>query len=282
MYTPVGVSQLSNTQISKLLNGHAVTVKHGSQHKLNLSQEQAKKLHKAGQRGAGIRIMLDPYQQQMQHHQVMRGSGLMSGLKKAYGKAKQVVGQARQAVGQAKQFYQENKEDLEPYMNIAKKAATRKVEQIQSKAAPKLTRYLGDELGSQLAEHAQRTALGVIDTFDHPAELGYQGPQVMTEQEVAEIEGSGFRRRNIQRKGGTINLKKIGQTIKSGVSKLGDMAVSKARDFANSPQGKALVADAANAAVMAAMSGAGMKLAKRGRAKPKPKRKGGALFAAGY
>lgn len=272
MYTPVGVSQLSNTQISKLLNGHAVTIKHGSQHKMNLSKEQVKKLHKAAQRGAGIRIMLDPYQQQM--HQVMRGSGLMSGLKKAYGKAKQ-------AAGQAKQFYQEHKQELEPYMNIAKKAATRKVGQIHAKAAPKLTRYLGDELGSQLAEHAQRSALGAIETMGERVEesdLGYQSPQVMTEQEVADVEGAGFRRRNIQRKkGGAINFKKIGQTIKSGVSNLGSMAVSKAKDFANSPQGKAMVADAANAAMMAAMSGAGAR-----KVKARPKRRGGALFAAGY
>jgi len=278
MYTPVGVSQLSNTQISKLLNGHAVTIKHGNQHKMNLSKEQVKKLHKAAQKGSGIRIMLDPYQQQM--HQVMRGSGLMSGLKKAYGKAKQVVGQARQAAGHAQQFYQEHKQELEPYMNIAKKAATRKVSQIHAKAAPKLTRYLGDELGSQLAEHAQRSALGAIETMGERVEesdLGYQSPQVMTEQQVADIEGSGFRRRNIQRRGGAINFKKIGQTIKSGVSKLGSMAVSKAKDFANSPQGKAMVADAANAAMMAAMSGAGAR-----KAKARPKRRGGALFAAGY
>lgn len=268
MYTPVGVSQLSNTQIAKLLNGHAVTIKYGSHHKMNLSKEQVKKLHKASQKGSGIRIMLDPYQQQMQHHQLMRGSGLMSGLKKAYGKAKAVV-------GRAKQFYQENKETLDPYMQMAKRAASQRVSEAHARAAPRLTQYLGDELGTQLAEHAQRTALGAIDTFDQPDDLlGYQSPQVMTEQQMAEIGGEGLRRRNLKRRnGGALNLKQVGRKIKQGVEKLGNMAVSKAKDYANSPQGKAMISQAANQAVMAAMGGAGAR---------RPMRRGGALFAAGY
>ena len=81
MYDEVGIERLSPMQISKLLKGGSVRVKKGSHHKMNLSKEQHKKLYKAHLRGAGIMIMLDPYQQEMHHH--LHGEGLKSNLKTA-------------------------------------------------------------------------------------------------------------------------------------------------------------------------------------------------------
>jgi len=68
MYHKTSIERLSPAQISKLLNGHRVRVKHGHGHEVHLSQEQHKKLHNAHRRGAGITMQLDPYQIQMHQH----------------------------------------------------------------------------------------------------------------------------------------------------------------------------------------------------------------------
>jgi len=71
MYHKTSIQRLSPAQISKLLNGHRVRVKHGHGHEVHLSSEQHKKLHAAHRKGAGITMELDPYQIQM--HQHLRG-----------------------------------------------------------------------------------------------------------------------------------------------------------------------------------------------------------------
>lgn len=81
MYEDIGIDKLSPMQISKLLKGGAVRIKKGSQHQMQLSKEQNKKLNRAHMKGSGITIMLDPYQQEM--HQSLHGEGLKSNLKKA-------------------------------------------------------------------------------------------------------------------------------------------------------------------------------------------------------
>ena len=70
MYHPTSIAKLSPAQISKLLNGHRVRVKHGSHHTVHLSNEQHKKLMKAHSKGASCCMEFDPYQ--IQHHQHMR------------------------------------------------------------------------------------------------------------------------------------------------------------------------------------------------------------------
>ena len=47
MYHPVSITHLSSAQVSKLLNGHPVRVKHGPGHHIEVSHEQHKKLQKA-------------------------------------------------------------------------------------------------------------------------------------------------------------------------------------------------------------------------------------------
>ena len=87
MYHKTGIQKLSKTQISKLLNGHRVRVKHGNHHEVHLSNEQHKKLHKAHEKGCGITLELDPYQIEMhQHlregHHAHHGGGFSDVLKK--------------------------------------------------------------------------------------------------------------------------------------------------------------------------------------------------------
>ena len=73
MYHKVKIGQLSNTQISRLLNGHGVRVSTGSSHEIELSKEQLKKYMKAHEKGKAITLTMDPFQ--MQNHQFLRGSG---------------------------------------------------------------------------------------------------------------------------------------------------------------------------------------------------------------
>jgi hypothetical protein len=68
MYHKTTIERLSPAQISKLLNGHRVRVKHGHGHEVHLSSEQHKKLHNAHRKGAGITMELDPFQIQAHQH----------------------------------------------------------------------------------------------------------------------------------------------------------------------------------------------------------------------
>ena len=67
-YHEQGIQELSPSQISKLLNGHAVRVSSGIDHAINLTIEQSKKLHRAHAKGKGITIRLDPYAIQGNQH----------------------------------------------------------------------------------------------------------------------------------------------------------------------------------------------------------------------
>jgi hypothetical protein len=79
MYHQVGLHALSNPQISKLLSGKPVRVKHGTHHSASLSTEHVKKLHRAHSKGKAVTLQLDPYCCQMNEH--MRGTGFFDTLK---------------------------------------------------------------------------------------------------------------------------------------------------------------------------------------------------------
>jgi len=70
MYHEVGIQALSPKQISRILNGHGVRVKAGSHHKMHLSSEHAKKLHRAHLKGSAVTVTLDPYA--IEHNQHLR------------------------------------------------------------------------------------------------------------------------------------------------------------------------------------------------------------------
>jgi len=60
-YHPMGISQLSQAQMKKLLAGGRIRVKAGSAHSIQMVPEHAKKLASAAKKGAGITLQLDPY-----------------------------------------------------------------------------------------------------------------------------------------------------------------------------------------------------------------------------
>ena len=75
-YEPIGIQKLSKGQISRLLNGHRVIVKHGNAHNIRASREQHKKITSAGKKQKGVGIMFDPYQ--IEEH---RSSGIFDTIK---------------------------------------------------------------------------------------------------------------------------------------------------------------------------------------------------------
>ena len=93
MYHPASIASLTPSQISKALKGLPVRVSVGSQHDLELSQEQLKKLSKAAQKGKASTITLDPFQ--IQKHMSLLGSGI--GRRNKYNKWVDTLG-ARQVI----------------------------------------------------------------------------------------------------------------------------------------------------------------------------------------
>ena len=80
-YHKASISPLSNTQISKILNGHSVRVSPGNTHDIELSKEQFKKFAKALQNGKAMTLTLDPFQIQN-----LRGSGNLKRTSKSNAK----------------------------------------------------------------------------------------------------------------------------------------------------------------------------------------------------
>jgi hypothetical protein len=62
MYHSTGVGVLSESQKSKLRNGHPVRIKLGSGNTLNLTDQQIKKLQSAHKKGAAYTITFHPEQ----------------------------------------------------------------------------------------------------------------------------------------------------------------------------------------------------------------------------
>lgn len=62
MYHVVSVGKLSETQKSRLRNGHATRIKKGNGNKLHLTAEQIKKLESAHKKGRGFTLTMHPEQ----------------------------------------------------------------------------------------------------------------------------------------------------------------------------------------------------------------------------
>lgn len=72
-YQPASIAPLTPSQISKALKGLPVRVSVGNHHSVELSQEQLKKLSRAGMKGKASTMTLDPYQ--IQNHMHLLGAG---------------------------------------------------------------------------------------------------------------------------------------------------------------------------------------------------------------
>ena len=251
MYHPTEIEPLSKAQVSKLLSGQPTRVKHGRGHKIAVSAEQHKKLHKAHQKGAGITLVLDPYQQEMHRH--MHGEGFLS-------KAKAL---ASKGLAKAKQFYKSNEARLAPLKAQAKALATSKLMHYGSQLAPHVEKRFGS-LGSQALQS------GLDIGSEHIARFGEEEPAFASEPEHMGGEGIREFARDARRLG-----QRVGRAVRSGVSAVGRAAAPALGSLAGSefgPMGS--IAGSAFAQKLA-----GGRLAHH---KGRKGKKGGALIAAGY
>jgi len=89
MYSPVGIQQLSNAQIKKLITGGRIRVKAGSALKVNMVREHSKKLASAAKKGSGMMIQLDPYACDLNRD--LEGCGVGKKIKAGFKKVGQFV-----------------------------------------------------------------------------------------------------------------------------------------------------------------------------------------------
>lgn len=263
MYHPVGIQALSKPQVSKLLKGQPVRVKKGTHHKIHVSAEQHKKLHKAAVKGAGITLCFDPYQCDAHHH--MHGEGILSKLK-AVGKKVASVG--KQGLAKAKEFYSAHESQLSPLKEQAKALATSKLHEYGEKLAPQIASRFG-AMGSQALE------AGLKMGEEH---IAGSGAHLVSR-------GQGVRRRHAKGKG----IKDIGRKIRSGIRSGVEGARSIARKAAPmlgamagsefGPVGSMVGSEVARRlSTIGSGCGGGARRITHG----KKVTKGGALFASGY
>jgi hypothetical protein len=126
MYHEIGIERLSPTQISKLLNGHRVRVKHGAGHKIHASQEQHKKIVSAHHKGKAHTLQFDPFQIAQHQHLRGHGEGMTGGATYAQRLARRTsntfkpVGQAFQKLAhEASPYIHQGIKALEPYARQA-------------------------------------------------------------------------------------------------------------------------------------------------------------------
>jgi hypothetical protein len=191
MYHPVPISELSPRQISRLLNGHPVSIKPNpnGRHYLNSSLEQVKKMSKAYKKGSGLRVTLDPYQ--VDFH---RGSGFLSNMLKA------VVPMAKNLVKetilpQAQQFVMNKAQDLVP--SLLQKGADKLQSSKLGKYIPESVLDLAKEKGSELALSGLEKGLEKASDLAK-AKIGSGVRKKLTKKELMLLEhlkykrGSGF------------------------------------------------------------------------------------------
>jgi hypothetical protein len=168
MYSTTGVGKLSESQKSKLRNGHPVRIKIGSGNSLNLTAEQIKKLTQAHKKGAAYTITFHP--EQAEKH----GSGFFGDIAtkaKAFAKKHKdlinpIIGRVRAGVhGGIDKLSNKAKEKLE---ELASKANTKVDEFIQPIEGEGVKRRRGRPkkgtgiIGDVLKGLISTTGLGVV------------------------------------------------------------------------------------------------------------------------
>ena len=115
MYHSTGVGKLSESQKSKLRNGHPVRIKLGSGNTLNLTDQQIKKLQSAHKKGAAYTITFHP--EQAEKH----GSGMFGDI-----------------ASKAKTFAKKHKDLINPIIAKVRAGAHSGVDKLSAKARQKI------------------------------------------------------------------------------------------------------------------------------------------------
>jgi hypothetical protein len=165
MYTPVKIHQLSPAQERKLSKGDKVIIRKGSGQQIYLSEEQKKKFDRASQKGSGVTIQFDPYQQD---DFCQSGDGIKEVFKRV---AK---------IGQKK------------LRNKAKEAFERakpKLREMGRKALPQISELAKSEGRRYLDRGVDRVSERLSRELEEPMQRGYSE----NEDGEFEMEGEGFK-----------------------------------------------------------------------------------------
>ena len=127
MYEVFSVGKLSETQKSKLRNGHPVRVKKGSGNSLCLSHDQIKKLESASRKGKAVTITLHP--EQAEKH----GAGIFGDI-----------------ATKLKKLAVQNKDLINPIIGRVRGTAKKGVSKLANKANETIDKYITDIEGGAL------------------------------------------------------------------------------------------------------------------------------------
>jgi hypothetical protein len=158
MYHSTGVQKLSQSQMSKLRNGHAVRIKQGSGNSLHLTDAQIKKLTQAHKKGAAYTITFHP--EQAEKH----GSGFFGDI-----------------ASRAKQFaistVKKNRDLINPIIGRARSYAKSGIQKLADKANSQVDKYTPEIEGEGLIGDALKgligmTGLGIKKKRGRPKKVG--------------------------------------------------------------------------------------------------------------
>ena len=122
MYHSTGVQKLSESQKSKLRNGHSVRIKQGSGNTLNLTDAQIKKLAQAHKKGAAYTLQMHP--EQSEKH----GAGFFGDI-------------ASKAKSLAISTVKKNRDLINPIIGRARSYAKSGIQKLADKANSQVDKY---------------------------------------------------------------------------------------------------------------------------------------------
>ena len=141
MYHTTGVGKLSETQKSKLRNGHPVRIKQGSGNNLHLTDPQIKKLAQAHKKGAAYTITMHP--EQAEKH----GSGFFGDI-------------ASKAKAFAVSTVKKNRDLINPIIGRARSYAKSGIQKLADKANEKIDYYTPEIAGEGVKRRRGRPKKG--------------------------------------------------------------------------------------------------------------------------
>jgi len=142
MYTLVGVQKLSETQKSRLRNGHPVRIKKGSGNQLHLTNEQIKKLESAAKKGAAYTLTLHP--EQAEKH----GSGFFGDI-------------ASKAKKFAISTIKANRDLINPIIGRVRAGAKSGIQKLADKANSQVDKYTPEIEGEGIIGDALKGSIGM-------------------------------------------------------------------------------------------------------------------------
>ena len=138
MYHSTGVQKLSESQKSKLRNGHPVRIKQGSGNTLHLTDAQIKKLAQAHKRGAAYTIQMHP--EQAEKH----GAGIFGDIKKF-----------------ALSTVRKNRDLINPIIGRARSYAKSGIQKLADKANSQVDKYTPEIEGEGIIGDALKGLIGM-------------------------------------------------------------------------------------------------------------------------